>query len=316
MTYYLIRKRSSTSNVFRVKLRDTSSSTGASLTGLTSASTGLSISTICDNESSATTYTVAGSTIESITTLGTYAAPTATKCRFKEVDATNHPGLYEIQIADARFAVSNSRELRVTIKGATNLFDTEVIIQLTSFDVDTASVTVGTNNDKTGYSLSQSFPTNFSSLSIDGSGRVDAGKLAGQTVSASGTVTFPNATLASTTNITGGTITTVTNLTNDPAGVTTLLGRITTTRAGYLDNLTRLDVAVSGRMASFTLPTNFSLMVINGLGYVVSSRVDDSSSIVPGSDSFPTLEEITNAVLGVTVKPGNITVEQNEIFEG
>lgn len=33
--------------------------------------------------------------------------------------------------------------------------------------------------------------------------------------SASGTVTFPNATLASTTNITGGTITTVTNLTNN-----------------------------------------------------------------------------------------------------
>ncbi|MEG7772400.1 hypothetical protein U2088_15800, partial [Listeria monocytogenes] len=34
--------------------------------------------------------------------------------------------------------------------------------------------------------------------------------------SASGTVTFPNATLASTTNITAGTITTVTNLTNAP----------------------------------------------------------------------------------------------------
>lgn len=279
MTYYLLRKRSSTSNTFRVKLRDSSSTTGASLTGLTSASTGLSISTICDNESSATTYTVAGSTIETISTLGTFATPTATKCRFKEVDATNHPGLYEIQLADARFAVSNARELRVTIKGATNLFDTEVIIQLTSFDLDTANVTVGTNNDKTAYSLSQSFPTNFSSLSINASGQVDVIKLAGQTVSASGTVTFPNATLASTTNITGGTITTVTNLTNDPTGVTTLLGRITTTRAGYLDNLTRLDVAVSGRMASFTLPTNFSILVIDSSGYVVSSTVNDSTPL-------------------------------------
>jgi hypothetical protein len=36
----------------------------------------------------------------------------------------------------------------------------------------TAGVTVTTNNDKTGYSLTQSFPTNFSSLSIDGSGLV------------------------------------------------------------------------------------------------------------------------------------------------
>jgi hypothetical protein len=34
------------------------------------------------------------------------------------------------------------------------------------------NVTVGTNNDKTGYSLTQSFPSNFSTLGIDGSGNV------------------------------------------------------------------------------------------------------------------------------------------------
>ena len=36
----------------------------------------------------------------------------------------------------------------------------------------TSGVTVSTNNDKTGYSLTQTFPTNFSSLSIDGTGNV------------------------------------------------------------------------------------------------------------------------------------------------
>jgi hypothetical protein len=36
----------------------------------------------------------------------------------------------------------------------------------------TNGVTVSTNNDKSGYSLTQSFPSNFSTLSIDGSGRV------------------------------------------------------------------------------------------------------------------------------------------------
>ncbi len=45
--------------------------------------------------------------------------------------------------------------------------------------LSSGTVTVGTNNDKTGYSLTQSFPTNFSSLSIDGSGRVDIGKWIG-----------------------------------------------------------------------------------------------------------------------------------------
>lgn len=80
--------------------------------------------------------------------------------------------------------------------------------------------------------------------------------------SASGTVTFPNATLASTTNITGGTITTATNLTtnNDKAGYSLAAGEhtniaadaqtgltaqgYTTTRAGYLDTLNGLVAAI------------------------------------------------------------------------
>ncbi len=54
--------------------------------------------------------------------------------------------------------------------------------------------------------------------SMQGNANINANAAAvgGQTASASGTVTFPNATLASTTNITAGTITTVTNLTNAP----------------------------------------------------------------------------------------------------
>ena len=36
----------------------------------------------------------------------------------------------------------------------------------------TAAVTVGTNNDKTGYSLTQAFPTNFAALGINSSGHV------------------------------------------------------------------------------------------------------------------------------------------------
>jgi predicted DNA-binding ArsR family transcriptional regulator len=91
----------------------------------------LRISTICDNEATATAYTVAGSTIETITTLGTYAAPTATKCRFKEVDATNHPGVYEIQLAAARVAVSGAKELIISVSGSTtNLVQQDISIPL------------------------------------------------------------------------------------------------------------------------------------------------------------------------------------------
>ncbi len=74
----------------------------------------------------------------------------------------------------------------------------------------TAGVTVTTNNDKTGYALSQAFPTNFSALSISGAGK------AASTV-ASG----------------------------DDADAATLLTRLTSARAGYLDNLN-----VGGAVAS------------------------------------------------------------------
>jgi hypothetical protein len=105
-----------TSNILRVKIHDPASGANTGLPGLTSASAGLIISTACDNEATATVYTAAGSTIDAVATLGTFAAPTAGHCRIKEYDSTNHPGLYELQLADARFAVSSARRLTITIQ--------------------------------------------------------------------------------------------------------------------------------------------------------------------------------------------------------
>lgn len=129
-------KNGVTSVVLRVKIMDSTSTTGGAKTGLTNASAGLIISTIADNEATATAYTAAGSTIDSITTLGTFAAPTAGHCRFKEVDATNHPGVYEIQIADARWAVSGARSVIITVSGATGAAQVDAEVQLTTVDVN------------------------------------------------------------------------------------------------------------------------------------------------------------------------------------
>lgn len=69
--------------------------------------------------------------------------------------------------------------------------------------------------------------------------------------SASGTVTFPNATLASTTNITAGTITTVTNLTNAPTNgdLTATMKTSVTTAATAA---TPTAAAVTGAVGSVT----------------------------------------------------------------
>lgn len=147
-------KNGQTSVVLRFKLLDTSKTDGSGLTGLTNASSGLIISTIADNEASAVAYTVAGSTIETIATLGTYAAPTATKCRFKEVDSTNHKGVYEFQFADARFAVANAKSLLISVSGATNLAQADYVLALTSDDPYVAK------------------PANFAALGISAGGNV------------------------------------------------------------------------------------------------------------------------------------------------
>jgi hypothetical protein len=49
---------------------------------------------------------------------------------------------------------------------------------------DSLEVTIGTNNDKTGYSLTQTFPSNFASMVIDSNGRIDVSKWLGSTVNA------------------------------------------------------------------------------------------------------------------------------------
>ena len=134
-----------TSVVLRVKLLDSSVTTGAGLTGLAHDSAGLIIGTIAIDEATATAYTQAGATIETITTLGTYAAPTATKCRFKEVDATNHPGLYEIHIADARFATVDS--LVVSLSGAADLADADFEISCKDLAMNTTGLAPASEYD-------------------------------------------------------------------------------------------------------------------------------------------------------------------------
>jgi hypothetical protein len=258
--------------ILRVKIRNSSVSTGAGLTGLTSASSGLRISTIADNESSAAAYTVAGSTIESITTLGTYAAPTATKARFKELDATNHPGVYEIQIANARFAVSSAKNLLVSISGASNAAECDVLIPLRTIDPYVSG----------------------------GVAPADVTKWNGTAVPASDTAGYPKATLKTGTgagelSVSGGAV-----ATQDSAGVTTLLARLTSARAGYLDNLnaggvlaSQADINALNQSASrrviLTTVGQYERPESGSTTYWIDARTYDGDGAAVNADSTPTL---------------------------
>lgn len=126
MQVLAFRENGDTSNVERVFLYKDSGATagteGDPFTGLTFTSTDLNISTIANNEATPNTDTSAAtSSVETIATLGTFATPTAGFVRFKEVDATNMPGLYELQWENARYAISNAIWLDITISGVADL---------------------------------------------------------------------------------------------------------------------------------------------------------------------------------------------------
>ena len=116
--------------ILRVKVLDTTSTTGGAKTDLAYNTAGLIVSTIADNEAAPTVYAQAAGNIETIAALGTFATPTASKCRFAQVDSVNHPGLYEIQIANGRWSVANARSVIVTLSGAVGAAQVDSEIQL------------------------------------------------------------------------------------------------------------------------------------------------------------------------------------------
>ena len=125
-------------------------------------------------------------------------------------------------------------------------------------------ITVATNSDKTGYSLTQALPPNFSSLAISAGGIVQADlqTIKTQSVTCSGGVTIPAATLASTTNITSATgITVSTN----------------SDKTGY--SLTQ------------SFPANFSSLSINSSGQIIH----DLTQAVPLSNTANTVGDALNA---------------------
>lgn len=172
-------------------IQNSSVSTGAGLTGLVFNSAGL------------TAYYVVERGAATAITLVTLASATAayTSGGFIAVDGTNMPGLYRFDVPNALFATAGTDKVVVMLKGATNMAPVLLEYQIVAFNPDdavrlgltaipnvaqgtsgslptgnaTGAVTVATNNDKTGYSLTQTFPTNFSTLAITAGGATTVG---------------------------------------------------------------------------------------------------------------------------------------------
>jgi len=121
-------------------LADGTSTGGGGKTGLSGASPGLIIAARAEGQATPTVYTAAAGTIDPIATIGTYVAPTAGKCRFGQVDATNEPGSYELQLANSLFSIGGASWLKITVQSAASnvpvqqfLYDLQPQVDVRSF---------------------------------------------------------------------------------------------------------------------------------------------------------------------------------------
>lgn len=142
----LILKAGTTNQRIRVFLQDSSSTTGAALTGLAYNTANLKMSYARDDQSTVTTVTLADATVGAFTSGG-----------FKQVDAANFPGLYEVGVPNA--ALTSGKSVQIQVWGATNLLPCLVEIELTAVDHQSATAfmtSVPTVVDKADYALSTS----------------------------------------------------------------------------------------------------------------------------------------------------------------
>lgn len=140
-------KRGSTSVRRLIFIADSSSTTGAGLTGL------------AYNSASLVWYYFAGDLSNEVAvTLATATLGTWTSGGFVEVDATNMPGWYEIGIPNA--ALDGGIECAMQLRGATNMVPVNVYIELDAFDYQTATQPVNvTQFGGTNGTFSSGIPT-------------------------------------------------------------------------------------------------------------------------------------------------------------
>ena len=296
----LSRKKGIVSQILHIFIQDASSTTGAGLTGL-----------VYNTASLACRYINAGGTLsgaitlQDITTLGTYEAPTAnTNMRFKEVSsASPSQGVYELHLHNDWLNLTGG-SLVIMLAGATNMAQTRLEIDLQA----DANVT-------------HWLGTACATPTVAGVPEVDMTHMGGDAQSATDLKDFADAGYDPATNKVEGvklvdTLTTHTGntpqtgdgyavLTNGTYGLSAienLVDGLETTIGAAGAGLTALgdtriaylDAAVSGRMATYTQPTGF-------LAATFPSDPADQSLIIAATDA---IKADTAAILFDTIEIG------------
>ena len=228
-----------TSEIWQIFCQDSSSTTGAGLTGLLFNTASLTAYYHRDTDTTATAISLVTMTVGTFTSSG-----------FKEIDATNMPGWYQLCPPNAAVA-SGAKSCAIHLKGATNLAPLAIEVQLTAVNPDSATAfvtSVATVTTVTNQLTAAQIATGVWQDST--SGDFTAASSIGKSLYTAGVVPgganglFIAGTNAATTITTSLTTTFTGNLTGSVGSVTGLTA-------------SNLDATISSRMATYTQPTGF-----------------------------------------------------------
>lgn len=286
-------KKGSTSVRLMVFIADSSSTTGAGKTGLAFGDSGLKWYYWRDDRGDAGGVSV---------TLANATRGTFTSGGFKEIDATNLPGWYEIGVPDAALA-SESKSVAMMLHGVTGMAPLPIEIQLVAYDPENATTLGLTNLDATISSrfAAASAPANFSSLGINSSGHISRVVLCDTITTYTGDTPQTGDAYARI-GANGSGLTSV----GDTSGVTTLLSRLTGTRAGYLDNLSGGAVALASGVIVTTNNDKTGYGLSSGERTTLANVIE--AEIIDDTDSEKVLEAITDKIAAVNPDLGGLTV--------
>lgn len=180
-------------------------------------------------------------------------------------------------------------------------------------DTGTSGVIVATNNDKTGYTLTQAFPTNFSSLAITVGGAVTAGTVSDKT-GYSLTQSFPAnfSALAITVGgaVTAGTVSDKTGYALSAAQTFNLTGDITGSLSGSVGSVTAA-VAVTSNIKQNQALSGFMFLMTDSTGHAPATGLTVSVTRaidggVFGAGTLSAVSEVGNGVYSVNFGAGDL----------
>ncbi len=270
-------KAGTTSRILRVFVQDNSVTTGAGLTGLAYNTSNLKCY-----------YSRVGASSATAVTLVTATAGTYSSGGFVALDGTNMPGVYELHIPNAAIA-SSATAVHVMLWGAAGMAPVLIEIELDAVDYQDSGrmgltslpaaaadgagglPVIGTNNNQFSSTLGNvKLANNAINNNTFSSGAITAATFAANALGA----VWDEATGSHTTAGTYGLA-----AASDTAGTTTLLSRLSATRAGYLDNLSAGGVATASALTTVGGNVTTILGQTGTTGVLIASGAITASTI-------------------------------------